>query len=127
MSQSNFVCWNKQSTAQESLWNITICDALSEIISVDLMNIEAMFTELLLQSDSPKTDVYQGVAVRAKKAQTQSPQQRSLCPERFCWQFVFHQINVLGKLFYLPKKKPCGPKALTSQSAIVSCVVQQLC
>ena len=99
------------------------------MICVDLMNIFAMFTELLLQSDSPRTDVYQGVAVSAnRRSDSDSVSSTELHISRT------HSLAIclpsdkrLGKLLYLPKKKPCGPKALTSQSAIVSGVVEQLC
>lgn len=87
----------------------------------------------LVQSDSPKTAACEGLAVTVAVIKSVG--------------FLLTEVRVsathlvaiclpldkrLPKLFAREKrkkkqKKTCGPEVLTSQSAIVSCVVEQLC
>lgn len=91
--------------------------------------MQTVLTVLPLQSDSPKTDVCEGLAVTAAVIKSLG---FFLTEVHICGT---HLVAIylpldkrLSKLFVFKKKrKTCGPEVLTFQSAVVSCVVQQLC
>lgn len=86
-----------------------------------------MFTELLLQSDSPKTDVYHGLAVAVlKKAENVFFTDVHMSRTHLL-AICLQSDKRCGKLPIASKRRHVALAAPTSQSAVVSWVVQHLC